>query len=177
MCSPRLRVAAPDVSCKRILSIEPTTQLCVLARILPSTAPVRSARSALRPVAREAITPIHAPALGRAARGICRLERRREQELLQLAKCPFGKLARPALAHPKYKHLVSVRAQLAIQAAFEKEDVVVRVAIPAIWSIPAILPRHSRVRKPPSARAQPTAVWIKRSGSRSKDEGGICLPW
>ena len=107
--------------------------------------------------------------------GICRQARRLiEEDPLQLAKSPFGKLAPPVLARPKCKQLVAIRAHLAVQAAFEKEDVVVRVAI---WSIPAILPRHSRVRKPPSARAQPTAVWIKRSGSRSKDEGGICLPW
>ena len=145
-----------------------TSHLCVLARILPSTAPVRSARSALRPVAREAITPIHAPALGRAARGICRLERRREQELLQLAKCPFGKLARPALAHTKYKQLVSVRAQLAIQAAFEKEDVVVRVAI---WSTVDV------VRQPSAARAQPPTARIKRPRSRSKHKAGLALPW
>ena len=163
MSSPRLRVVAPDVSSKRILSIESITHLCVLTRILPSTAPVKSARSALRPVAREAITPIHAPALGRAARGICRLERRREQELLQLAKCPFGKLARPALAHPKYKQLVSVRAQLAVQAAFEKEDVVVRVAI---WSTVDV------VRQPSAARAQPPTARIKRPRSRSKHKAG-----
>ena len=107
--------------------------------------------------------------------GICRQARRLiEEDPLQLAKSPFGKLAPPVLARPKCKQLVAIRAHLAVQAAFEKEDVVVRVAI---WSIPAILPRHSRVRKPPAACAQPTAVWIKRSGSRSKDEGGICLPW
>ena len=91
--------------------------------------------------------------LGRAARGICRLERRREQELLQLAKCPFGKLARPALAHPKYKQLVSVRAQLAVQAAFEKEDVIVRVAIGSTVDV---------VRQPSAARAQPPTARIKR---------------
>ena len=107
--------------------------------------------------------------------GICRQARRLiEEDPLQLAKSPFGKLAPPVLARPKCKQLVAIRAHLAVQAAFEKEDVVVRVAI---WSIPAILPRHSRVRKPPSARAQPTAVWIKQSRSRRKDEGGICLPW
>ena len=107
--------------------------------------------------------------------GICWQARRLiKEDPLQLAKSPFGKLAPPVLARPKCKQLVAIRAHLAVQAAFEKEDVVVRVAI---WSIPAILPRHSRVRKPPAARAQPTAVWIKRSGSRSKDEGGICLPW
>eukprot|EP00964_Phaeocystis_antarctica_P140540 scaffold105404_cov69-Phaeocystis_antarctica.AAC.2 len=40
----------------------------------------------------------------RADPGICRLERRRiKQDLLQLAKCLFGKLARPVLAHPKCK--------------------------------------------------------------------------
>ena len=94
--------------------------------------------------------------------------------MLQLAKCPFGKLARPVLAHPKRKHLVAVRAYLAIQAAFEKEDVVVRVAI---WPIPAVLPGHARSRKPSSARAQPTTVRIKRSRSRSKDEAGFVLPW
>ena len=103
--------------------------------------------------------------------GICRHVRRLiKEDPLQLAKSPFGKLAPPVLAHPKCKQLVAIRAHLAVQAAFEKEDVVVRVAI---WSIPAILPRHSRVRKPPSARAQPTAVWIKQSRSRSKDEVGI----
>ena len=107
--------------------------------------------------------------------GICRQARRLiEEDPLQLAKSPFGKLAPPVLARPNCKQLVAIRAHLAVQAAFEKEDVVVRVAI---WSIPAILPRHSRVRKPPSARAQPTAVWIKQSRSRRKDEGGICLPW
>ena len=107
--------------------------------------------------------------------GISRQARRLiKEDPLQLAKSPFGKLAPPVLARPKCKQLVAIRAHLAVQAAFEKEDVVVRVAI---WSIPAILPRHSRVRKPSAARAQPTAVWIKQSGSRSKDEGGICLPW
>ena len=110
--------------------------------------------------------------------GICRQARRLiKEDPLQLAKSRFGKLAPPVLARPKCKQLAAIPAHLAVQAAFEKEDVVVRVAIPAIWSIPAILPRHSRVRKPPAACAQPTAVWIKRSGSRSKDEGGICLPW
>ena len=107
--------------------------------------------------------------------GISRQARRLiKEDPLQLAKSPFGKLAPPVLARPKCKQLVAIRAHLAVQAAFEKEDVVVRVAI---RSIPAILPGHSRARKPPSARAQPTAVWIKQSGSRRKDEGGICLPW
>ena len=141
----------------------------VLAGILPATAPVGSARSALRLVTREAITPILTQSPGRATRGICRLvERRREQEMLQLAKCPFGKLARPVLAHPKRKHLVAVRAYLAIQAAFEKEDVVVRVAI---WSAVHVF------RQPSAARAQPTTVRVKRSRSRSKDEAGRTLPW
>lgn len=103
--------------------------------------------------------------------GICRQERRLiKEDPLQLAKSPFGKLASPVLARPKCKQLVAIRAHLAVQAAFKEEDVVVRVAI---WSIPAILPWHSRVRKPPCARAQPTTVWIKQSRSRSKDEDGI----
>ena len=152
----------------KIVKFPPPPHHTPLAGILPTTAPVGSARSARRLVAREAIAPIITQSPGRATRGTCRLERRREQELLQLAKCPFGKLARPVLAHPKREQLVAVRAYLAIQAAFQKEDVVVCVAI---WSAMHV------ARQPSAARAQPTTVRIKRSRSRSKDEAGLTLPW
>ena len=152
----------------KIVKFPPPPHHTPLAGILPTTAPVGSARSARRLVAREATAPIITQSPGRATRGTCRLERRREQELLQLAKCPFGKLARPVLAHPKREQLVAVRAYLAIQAAFQKEDVVVCVAI---WSAVHV------ARQPSAARAQPTTVRIKRSRSRSKDEAGLTLPW
>ena len=142
----------------------------MLTGILPAAAPVGPARRALSLIAREAITPMSTQSSGRAARGICGLERRREQELLQLAKCPFRKLARPVLAHPKRKQPVAVRAYLAIQAAFEEEDVVVRVAILSAVHV-------YRGWQPSAARTQPTTVRIKRSGSRSKDEVGRTLPW
>ena len=101
--------------------------------------------------------------------GICRQARRLiKEDPLQLAKSRFGKLAPPVLARPKCKQLVAIRAHLAVQAAFEKEDVVVRVAI---WSTVDV------VRQPSAARAQPPTARIKRPRSRSKHKAGLALPW